>query len=112
MSEDKQIKVLLESLDEEAVREFFKAEERAAHFGGGGPILGVNSINPKNTKDPIMGHVASRIYALRNRIVHAKDDPKYQAKILLPRSREAALMRPDVDLVKFLAQQVIIDSQV
>lgn len=112
VTEDKQIKILLESLDGEVIREFFEAEGRAAHFGGGGPILGVNSINPKNTKDPIIGHVASRIYALRNRIVHAKDDPKYQAKILLPRSREAAQMRPDVDLVKFLAQQVIVDSQV
>ncbi len=112
ISEDKQIRILLESIEEEGIRSFFQSDERASHFGPNGPIKNVGHVNPNNKKDPIVNHVAGRIYALRNRIVHAKDDPKYKSKILLPRSREATLMRPDVELVKFLAQQVIIDSQV
>ncbi|WP_280412323.1 hypothetical protein [Nocardia asiatica] len=113
-SEADQISALLEhSVREDRINEFLAGPDKQRHFGKQGPIKGVGSINPENPKESISSQVASRVYLLRNRIVHAKDDPKYaNSKVLLPRSREAALLWPDVELVRLLAQEVITDSQV
>lgn len=95
------------------LKEFFAVPENEEHFGKKGPISGVDTISLANEREPLSHQVAKRVYKLRNRIVHAKDDPKYaDVKVLLPRGREAASLRPDIELMRLLAQEVILDSQV
>lgn len=107
----------ISTLIAEAVREskligFFSELEDSKHFSKSGPISGVETINTKNPQMALARQVSSRVYGIRNRIVHAKDDPKFaDVRVLLPRSREAAALRPDVDLIRLLAVEVITDSQ-
>ncbi|AKD98707.1 hypothetical protein XU06_19910 [Rhodococcus erythropolis] len=113
-SEADQISTLLESaVRVERLREFLQQPRNQTHFGKKGPISGVRAIVVGNQQDSLARQVSERVYQLRNRIVHAKDDPKFlEQKVLLPRSREAARLKPDVDLLRLLARDVITDSQV
>ncbi|MEV0349237.1 hypothetical protein AB0H88_25965 [Nonomuraea sp. NPDC050680] len=82
------------------------------HFGNTGPIKGVPTLNIKDKDSGILDQVSDRVYKIRNRIVHAKDDPKYgDTRVLLPESREADSLGPDVQLVRLLAMEVILESQ-
>jgi hypothetical protein len=83
------------------------------YFTRQGPIQGVEPINTRNATLSLANQVADRIYQIRNRIVHAKDDPRYgSARVLLPRSAEANALAPDVLLVRLLATEAIAASQV
>ncbi len=75
------------------------------HFGVKGPIKDAPQVNPKGTGDNLSNQVADRIYHIRNRIVHAKDNPRYKA--LIPRSSEANALTPDVLLVRLVAMEAI-----
>lgn len=87
----------------------FLEQDWGDHFTKKGPIQGVVHLDPRNQKS-ILEQVADRIYQIRNRIVHAKDDPKYgEARVLLPESLEADLLWPDVELVRLLATEVVMD---
>ncbi|MFD5179765.1 hypothetical protein ACFWM1_28435 [Nocardia sp. NPDC058379] len=112
-SEADQITILLrESVREDRLLEFFQNVKPDDHFGKSKTIKGVETINPKNPHKPLLSQVADRVYQLRNRIVHAKDDPRYDdAKFILPKSPEAKAIGPDVELVRLLAIEVITDSQ-
>ncbi|WP_157357240.1 hypothetical protein [Amycolatopsis nigrescens] len=112
--ESTQIATLLtHSVRETTLIDFFSKDEAATHFSRSGPISGVEWINTKNANRSIAAQVAERIYKIRNRIVHAKDDPKYSdVRVLLPNSREAYALQPDIDLVRLLAIEVVTDSQV
>ncbi|MEU2105790.1 hypothetical protein [Nocardia sp. NPDC019255] len=102
------------AVKEDRLNEFLKDPAHGRYFTKNGPISGVDPINLVNPNRSVQDQVASRVYKLRNRIVHSKDDPKYavEARVLLPRSREALALGPDVALVKLLAEEVITDSQV
>jgi len=90
--------------------EFFQ-DDWGGHFGKKGPIAGVDAINIHDTANLVI-QVAERVYRIRNRIVHAKDDPKYQdSRVLLPQSQEAQALRPDVELARFLAMEAILAYQ-
>lgn len=107
-SEPDQLKVLIrEYVRLDRLEEFFQGDW-SDHFTRRGPIQGVELINPANSSKILPDQVADRIYQIRNRIVHAKDDPRYvEAKVLLPRSEEAESLGPDVALARFLASEVI-----
>ncbi|WP_159037225.1 hypothetical protein [Streptomyces specialis] len=113
-SEATQISVLItESVRDDLLLEFFGTDnDWGQHFSSSGPISGVESINLKNKTKTLQAQVADRVYRIRNRIVHAKDDPKYaNVRVLLPKSREAYALEPDIQLVRLLATEVILDSQ-
>ncbi|MFI9537142.1 hypothetical protein ACIG56_28350 [Nocardia fusca] len=113
-SELDQISTLIEEwVRSEKLSEYFAQPELGKHFASSGPIKGVGEINHRSEKSgSLASQVSNRIYKLRNRIVHAKDDPKYaDTKVLLSSSREAQFMGPDVDLAKLLAQEVILTAQ-
>jgi len=65
-------------------------------------------VNDKN--DKLTNQVANRIYDLRNRVVHAKEDggPAVGVEVLLPFSAESERLTADVALIRFIAQKVII----
>lgn len=88
--------------------EFFDAEW-GGYFSRRGPIRGVEVINSGNATKDLGDQVADRVYQIRNRIVHAKDDPRYEAaRVLLPRSQEAESLGPDVELVRLLAMEAVL----
>ena len=60
---------------------------------------------------PIVEQTADRIYDIRCKVVHAKNlDTGDGDEIILPFSQEEQLMVDDVDLVQFLARNVLIAS--
>jgi hypothetical protein len=74
-------------------------------------INGVPIIDENNRGMPILDQVVARVYALRNRVVHAKADGGETAvELLLPGSAEARSMSADIALVQFLAQKAIVAS--
>ena len=71
-------------------------------------IKGVKRLQPKGEQD-IRHQVADRIYAIRCRIVHAKQDGgESGVELLLPTSEEAASLGPDVDLVRAIVQRAVV----
>ncbi|MFE4973088.1 hypothetical protein ACFRAR_13360 [Kitasatospora sp. NPDC056651] len=110
-TEADQLKSLIEEcVPEERLREFF-SNDRDGHFAKNGPIGGIHAINLKSG-ETLASQVAKRVYMLRNRIVHAKDDAKYaESKVLLPLSHEALRLSPDIELVRLLAIEAIVDNR-
>jgi hypothetical protein len=81
------------------------------YFSHKGPIKGVTPINIRNSQS-LSDQVADRVYQIRNRIVHAKDDRRFgDARVLLPRSTESNALAPDVMLVRLLATEAISAGQ-
>jgi hypothetical protein len=114
-SEAAHLKMLLdEFVRPDVLEDFFKENQWGKHFTKQGPIKGIEeNINLENRKTPLTHQVAERVYRIRNRIVHAKDDPKYQdTPALLPQSDEAESLWPDIDLVRLLVCEVILSDQV
>ncbi|QCR19566.1 hypothetical protein [Agrococcus sp. SGAir0287] len=70
-------------------------------------VKGIGVINIDNSND-LRDQVADRIYALRCRIVHAKQDGGGHADVLLPSSRETESLQADVELVRLVAQRALI----
>ncbi|MBL1082004.1 hypothetical protein JK359_08410 [Streptomyces actinomycinicus] len=113
-SESTQLRVLLQEFVRGGVlQDFFTEHDWGKYFSKQGPIRGItDSINPENRNTPLAHQVADRVYRIRNRIVHSKDDPKYQnVPALLPQSDEAEALGPDIDLVRLLAFEVILSTQ-
>lgn len=112
VSESHQFRTLVrEYVRPDRLQEFF-ALDWGHYFSKRGPIQGVEHINLQNVSKDICDQVADRIYQIRNRIVHAKDDPRYeQTRVLLPRSQEAEALGPDVQLVRLLATEAISCAQ-
>ncbi|WP_158697765.1 hypothetical protein [Streptomyces prunicolor] len=112
-TESSQLRTLItECVRHERIEDFFQKGGWGDHFAKGGPIQGVGIVNPKNTQTPLATQVADRIYKIRNRIVHAKDDPRFEdVPALLPQSEEADALGPDIALARLLASEVIVDSQ-
>ncbi|MFE2494220.1 hypothetical protein [Streptomyces scopuliridis] len=113
LSEEEALKILVrDCVREDKLKQFFESDAFGEHFSKKGPISGVPAVNLKATNESISVQTAKRVYALRNRIVHAKDDPKYaETPQLLPRSAEANALEPDISLVRFLALETVADTQ-
>jgi hypothetical protein len=72
-------------------------------------INGVPVVDENNRGIPMLDQVVARVYALRNRVVHAKADGGETAvELLLPGSVEARSMAADIALVQFLAQKAVV----
>ncbi|MBP2340683.1 hypothetical protein JOF41_006861 [Saccharothrix coeruleofusca] len=52
--------------------------------------------------------VADRVYDIRCRIVHGKENGGGRAEVLLPFGKEAERLAHDIEVIRFLAQKVII----
>jgi hypothetical protein len=96
--------VIKEYVRTSRLEEFFDLDW-GSYFTRRGPIKDVMHIT-KTADQSLSDQVADRVYQIRNRIVHAKDDPRF-AQVLLPRSTEANALTPDVLLVRLLATEAI-----
>jgi hypothetical protein len=72
-------------------------------------LRGVRALAIKDRNHPLTNQVADRIYDLRCRVVHSKDEgTSAYPEVLLPFGREADRLGPDIALIRAIAQKVII----
>jgi len=72
----------------------------------------LRGVQPIDVADGLVhGSVSARIYTIRNRIVHAKEyDSRGKIEPLFPSSPESALLGPDIELLRWIAQRALIFS--
>jgi len=106
--EQNQIRIVVnEYVRPDRLEEFFD-RGWGDYFTHKGPVKGVPAINSRNNLS-LSDQVADRVSQIRNRLVHAKDDPKLgDARVLLPRSTAANALTPDVLLVRLLVTEAIL----
>lgn len=84
-------------------------EEREKFLTEGKKLKDVRVINPRDAGTRLTRQAADRVYDLRCRIVHTKEDGGSSGgKMIVPGSNESKILSHDIDLVQFLAQKVII----
>ena len=101
---------LTECVDPEALRSFIVEDAARAEF------LSSKTKGLTDRKLPIAtpgldlrDDVAERIYEIRCKIVHTKTDARYgELELLLPFSKEAEKLHFDIELVQYVAQQVLV----
>ena len=111
--EREQLKATLkECLTTDDVEEFISADtDRAPFFSSKAKGIASSLLNPQNRQVDLSMQVAERIYEIRCKIVHTKaehDDGEFE--LLLPYSAEAERLGHDIDLVRFVAQKVLVTS--
>ncbi|MFD8011140.1 hypothetical protein [Streptomyces sp. NPDC058955] len=96
----------------EQVRDLISSDaELRDHFSGKQKIKSVTQINLSDARSDLLAAVANRVYDIRCRIVHTKEnDGVSHGEMLMPFSKESENLAPDVRLVKFLAQKVLISQ--
>lgn len=112
-AEREQLKsTLKECLDNEEIAKFVSAStEREKFFNSKAKGITSKTINVQNKNIDLYIQVAERIYDIRCKIVHTKgDDSDGEIELLLPFSKEAEKLDEDIELVKFVAQKIIIHT--
>jgi hypothetical protein len=107
-NEREQLKATIRAcVEEEELRLLITAsEEIETYFTKKQAIRVLRQLNLSDRAFDMRDQIAARIYDLRCRIVHTKDESTDTAPdLLLPYSTEAESIRPDIDLLKFLAQK-------
>lgn len=111
VSEREQLRAtIVGCIDAASLEEFLTSDlDMQAHFCGNRQAVNhVKKIRLAGDAD-LRHQVADRIYDVRCRIVHAKQDGGDSGvELLLPASDEARALLPDIDLVRMLAQRVIL----
>jgi len=100
---------VINCVDLSDLNDFFKEfEERKDFFDDckKGKSLVKQKISFSRKDHDIRSDIANRIYELRCRIVHTKEES--ETEILLPFSPDLTLIKYDIDLVEFIARKVLI----
>lgn len=103
------VSVIKECLHPKEIVEFIEGEElRKGHLTSSKNGLSQHLVSIKN-EDGVIATVANRIYEIRCKIVHTKNEAdEDQVEVILPNSPDADLLAIDTDLVQFIAQKVLI----
>ncbi|MET7808595.1 hypothetical protein [Micromonospora chersina] len=111
LAESEQLRATLRRcVDNDVLAAFIKGSEEMEEFlTGKQEIAGVKPLNFSNKEQKIVDQVADRIYQIRCRIVHSKEDGGPDgAQLLLPFGDEARKLTHYISLARFLAQKVLI----
>lgn len=111
LAESEQLRATLRRcVDNEALSAFIKESKVMEDFlTGKQEIAGVKPLNFGNKEQKVIDQVADRIYQIRCRIVHSKEDGGPDgAQLLLPFGDEARKLTHYIALARFLAQKVLI----
>lgn len=111
MSEKDQLRVAVRACVDTAFIEDFltSSEEAKRHFCDKSPIKGVERLLLTAAAQDLPDQVADRIYGIRCRVVHTKQDGGGPGvELLLPSSPEVQTLGPDIDLARVIAQQALI----
>jgi hypothetical protein len=90
--------ITVELCKENGLREYFKKEK---------DNISKDTINFSEKPDLIRKQIANRIYGLRCRIVHVKDDFNSQKIAILPGSEEEKKLKNDLYLIKNISRMVL-----
>lgn len=103
---------LLTCLDPDQIRGFFDADsERKEFFSAKQKAKSYHKIPLGTEGADLRADVAERIYDIRCKIVHTKNDSRDGvAELLLPFTQEAEQLAFDIALVRFVAQAVLIST--
>ena len=105
---------LLERVDAEALRSFLESHtDRRDFFLAEGKPSPYQRLSLGNPSADLRTEVSDRIYEIRCRIVHTKSDaPGDIPALLLPFSQEADELVFDIELIRYVAQRVLIAASV
>jgi hypothetical protein len=100
---------LTECVDPNSLRIFLESVPERKEFYIKGKNQPYHKIPLANPAVDLRNDVADRLYDIRCKIVHSKNDSRDgEIELLLPYSKEAAQLFFDIDLVQYLAQWVLI----
>ncbi|MDX3107441.1 hypothetical protein [Nonomuraea angiospora] len=100
--------VIRACVDDVRLTEFLcESPEREDHFSKKQRISGIHPISLTSKPSDIREKIAERIYKIRCRIVHTKDDDRLP-EMLLPFSPESESLDEDIRLMQFLARRAIV----
>lgn len=101
-----------ECLEPGALRGFLtEFEERARFFSTKTVGLTDQRIQIRNLDADLRNDVADRIYDIRCKIVHTKSGGREgEVELLLPFSKEAELLYADIELIQFVAREVLVSA--
>jgi hypothetical protein len=109
-NEREQLKATIRAcISKEWLQDFLNDPDLEAFFTKKQRIRGIQVLRPTDKQHDLRDQVANRIYDLRCRIVHTKEegDPR-KAGLLLPYSGEADSLENDIELLQLIAQKVLI----
>jgi hypothetical protein len=103
---------LQECTDSDSIRRFLEEDQDRFNFFKSQPkSLPYHKLPLASSSADLRNEVASRVYDIRCKIVHTKTDPRDSSfELLLPFTTEAEQLTYDIELVQYLAQQVLITS--
>jgi hypothetical protein len=104
--------VVSECISSEEMREYLVGSRgREEHFSGKGHKAKYHKIPLANKNTDLRNDVADRIYDIRCKIVHTKNEHSDDDfPMILPFSEDADLLLHDIDLVEFVSGRVLISS--
>lgn len=97
-------------VEADELEEFFNSSDQISghFFSKKQAIRGVQPIRLQGDQGDLRDQVADRIYAIRCRVVHAKEDGGTSGtELLLPSSGEADSLQSDIELVRLVAQRAL-----
>jgi len=94
------------------IREYLTdSPNREEHFSGKAPKSKYHKIPLANKNADLRNDVADRIYDIRCKIVHTKNEhTDDELRMILPFSEDADYLALDIELVEFVAKSVLIAS--
>ena len=103
---------LQECVEPGDLRTFLSSNKRKQEFfSSKTKRLTSNKLPLANLTADLRNDVADRLYDIRCKIVHTKNDTREgDVELLLPFSREAEQLYYDIDLIRYLASQVLITA--
>ncbi len=98
-------------ISDEDLREFIMGDEKRKEYyeKNHGKKLSPCQINIKTKNNDLIHEVCERLYDIRNRIVHKKVNGQ-EGEIILPYSSEVEHIKYDIQLLEYIARQVLIDN--
>ena len=108
--EKEQLKsTVIGSVVDDDLRSFMEADPERKEFFGHSGARGLSKVNIPlgDTDQDLRPHVASRIYQIRCRVVHTKSEDR-ESELLLPFSPDIRKLTHDLELVEFLARNVLV----
>jgi hypothetical protein len=104
-----QLKATLQAcIHEQELRDFVNNDEERSGFLTKDRGLNAHRLQWSNKESDLRSEVATRIYDIRCKIVHTKNEDAGEAELLLPFSKEAESLHFDIELIQFAAREVLI----